>query len=178
MFLESNKACFSASVMAFSPLVALTAAVFLASRKGVSKLLTGICTLILCVLLMTMGRRMVIYTAMEILFALRLTGYRVKGAIFKKALLVAALAGFVVLGVTVLMLLRLAANESGDGIHTPLAQRIQIAMTWVEDGTALKRATEANQANVQRRTFVLGFFSDVLEGSSQPPLALGRDLLD
>jgi|HubBroStandDraft_6_1064221.scaffolds.fasta_scaffold135357_2 hypothetical protein len=159
------------------PLAALAAAVFLASRKGVAKLLTGICTLILCVLLMTTGRRMVIYTAMEIIFALRLTGYRVKGAILKRALLVAALAGFVALGITVLMLLRLAANESGAGFHAPLSQRIQIAMTWVEDGTALKRATEANQANVQRRTFVLGFFSDVLEGSSRTTPALGRDLL-
>ncbi len=162
----------------FSPLMALTAAVFLASGKSVSKLLTGVCTLILGVLLMAVGRRAIIYTAMEILFALRLTGYRVKGTIFKKALLIAVLAGFVFLGVTVVMLLRLAAGQSGEGIQTPLANRVEIAMTWVEDGSAFKRATEANQSNAQKRTFVLGFFADVLEGSSQHNPGLGRDFLE
>ncbi len=49
-------------------------------------------------------------------------------------------------------------------------------MSWVEDGTALTRATEANQSNVQKRTFVLGFFADVLEGSSRHTPALGQDL--
>jgi hypothetical protein len=161
----------------FSPLAALTLAVFLASGKGVSKLLTGICALILCVLLMVVGRRTVVYTAMEILFALRLTGYRVKGTILKKAMLFAALTGFVALGVTVVMLLRVAGNQTKAGYLAPLSQKIEIAMTWVEDGTALKRATEANQSNVQKRTFVLGFFADVLEGSSRSTPALGRDLL-
>jgi hypothetical protein len=161
----------------FSPLAALTLAVFLASGKGVSKLLTGICALILCVLLMVVGRRTVVYTAMEILFALRLTGYRVKGTILKKALMFAALTGFVALGVTVVMLLKVAGGQTKAGYLAPLSQKIEIAMTWVEDGTAFKRATEANQSNVQKRTFVLGFFADVLEGSSRSTPALGADLL-
>ena len=161
----------------FSPLAALTVAVFLASGKGVSKLLTGICTLILCVLLMAVGRRVIVYTAMEILFALRLTGYRVKGTILKKALMFAALTGFVALGVTVVMLLRVAGGQTKAGYLAPLSQKIEIAMTWVEDGTAFKRATEANQSNVRKRTFVLGFFADVLEGSSRNTPALGEDLL-
>lgn len=161
----------------FSPLAALTAAVFLATSKGSAKLLTGICTLILCLLLMTVGRRVIIYTAMEIVFALRLTGYRVKGRIVKKALLLAALAGFVVVGVTTLMLLRLAATRSSNGVNASLGERIDIAMVWVEDGTAIRRATEANASNAKTRTFVLGFFSDVLEGSSRNTPALGRDFV-
>jgi hypothetical protein len=44
----------------FAPLVALTVAVFFAASKGLPKLLTGICTLILCALVMTVGRRVVI----------------------------------------------------------------------------------------------------------------------
>jgi hypothetical protein len=75
------------------------------------------------------------------------------------------------------MLLRVAGNQTKAGYLAPLSQKIEIAMTWVEDGTALKRATEANQSNVQKRTFVLGFFADVLEGSSRSTPALGRDLL-
>jgi hypothetical protein len=75
------------------------------------------------------------------------------------------------------MLLRIASQQSGAGIRSSLSQRIEIAMTWVEDGTALKRATEANQNNVEKRTFVLGFFADVLEGSSRATPALGRDFV-
>jgi hypothetical protein len=42
----------------------------------------------------------------------------------------------------------------------------------------LRRATEANQSNAEKRTFVLGFFADVLEGSSQRTPGLGRDLAE
>jgi hypothetical protein len=161
----------------FAPLVALTAGVFLATPKGLPKLFTGICTLVLCALVMTVGRRVVIYTAMEILFALRLTGYRLKGTAFKKILLFAGVAGFVVVGVTVVMLLKLAANQSRLGMSTPLIQRVQIALSWVEDGTALTRATEANRTNARTRTFVLGFLADIVEGSSRSTPALGRDFM-
>jgi len=101
----------------------------------------------------------------------------VKGTILRKALMFAALTGFVALGVTVVMLLRVAGGQTKAGYLAPLSQKIEIAMTWVEDGTAFKRATEANQSNVQKRTFVLGFFADVLEGSSRSTPALGGDLL-
>jgi hypothetical protein len=151
--------------------------VFLASGRSVQKLLTGICTLILAALLMTVGRRVLVYTTMELLFALRLTGYRLKGTVLRKACLIAALAGFLAIGVTVLMLLRLAASQRSTGLNTPLVDRIEIAMVWVEDGTALGRATEANSNNIKKRTFVLAFFADVLEGSSRHVPALGRDFI-
>jgi hypothetical protein len=161
----------------FAPLAALAAAVFLATRRGISKLLTGICTLILFALMMTVGRRFLVYTAIDALFALRLTGYRLKGTIFRRILLLSVFGLFMAFGVTVVMLLRLAASAHHHNLHTPLAERIQTAITWVEDGTALTRATEANRTNVQKRTFVLGFFADVLEGSSRNTPALGRDLM-
>jgi hypothetical protein len=161
----------------FPPLTALTVAIFLATRRGFAKLVSGVCTVVLCIFLMVVGRRVLVYTVMEVLFALRFIGYRLKGTFFKKALLLTGLAVFLAVGVTVFMLLRLAASENHYNANTPLAQRIQIAMTWVQDGTALARATEANQTNAQKRTFVLGFFSDVLEGSSTHTPALGKDLV-
>jgi len=178
VFGEQQSAFSALLAWLFPPLTALTAAVLLSTSKGLSKLLLGICTLILCTFLMTVGRRVIIYTAIEILFALRLTGYRLKGAFFRKALLLAATFFFMVLGVGVFSLLRLATSTNHYDANTSLVQRIQIAMTWVEDGTALTRAIEANENNVQRkRTFVLGFFADVLEGSSQKAPGLGRDFI-
>jgi hypothetical protein len=160
---------------AFGPFIAISAAVFLAAPKGIAKLLTGVCLLILSVLLMTVSRTMIVYTAMEVIFALRLTGYRVKGTVVKKFLLLGVLAVFVFTGVTVLMLFRLAGFQSRDKTNISLAERVTTAASWVEDGTALTRANEANQGNVQKRTFVLGFFADILEGSSQKSPAYGLD---
>jgi len=159
----------------FPPFTALTVAVFLATQGRFAKVFTGICTLILCICLMAVGRRNMVYTAMTILFALRLTGYRLKGTFFKKVLLFGTLGLFLAVGVTVFMLLRLAGYQNPKNPPS-LVQRIQIAFTWVSDGSALDRATQANQANVQRRTFVLGFFADVLEGSTTRTPALGQDV--
>ena len=159
---------------AFPPLTALAVAVCLVARGRVIKPLIILCTFILCILIMAVGRRSMIYTAMLVIFALRLTGFKIRRAFLKKILLMAGLGFFLAVGVSVFMLLRLAGFQTGKGLNTTLAERIQIALTWVEDGTALNRATEANRVNFQGRTFVLGFFADVLDGSMRRTPALGK----
>ena len=159
----------------FSPLTALTISIFLVTKGRFAKLITGVCMLVLCAFLMVLGRRTLLYTVMESLFALRLTGYRFGGSVAKKAMLLAVLGCFVALGVTVFMLIRLAGFQNPHA-NISLEQRVQIAMSWVEDGSALNRATEANRENAQKRTFVLGFFADVLEGSARNTPALGQDI--
>jgi hypothetical protein len=160
----------------FPPLTALSIAVFLGTRGFFTKTLMGLCTVVLFVLIMAFGRRNMVYTAVVVIFTLRLTGYRLRGTVLRKVVLIGGLGFFLAIGVTVFMLLRLAGFQTHSS-KASLGQRIQIALSWVEDGTALDRATEANRTNVQRRTFVLGFFADVLEGSSRRTPALGRDFL-
>jgi hypothetical protein len=163
----------------FPPLTALTVAIFVATPRGPAKLLAGTCMFAMLAFVMVVGRRIVIYTAMETLLALRLTGYRLKGSFFKKTLILLMLAGFVGVGVTVFMLIRLAGFENPNDPSTlSLAHRAETALSWVKDGSALSRATVANQSNAQKRTFVLGFFADVLEGSSRRTPGLGRDLAE
>lgn len=163
----------------FPPLTALTIAIFLAAPAGLPKLLTAACALVLLACLMIVGRRVIVYAAMETLFALRLTGYQLKGTVFKKILLLLGLGLTITVGVTVFMLIRLAGFENPhDPSSLSLGHRIDTAMGWVNDGTALTRATEANQTNVQKRTFVLGFFADLLEGSSRRTPGLGHDLFE
>jgi len=161
----------------FPPFTALTIAIFIATPRGPAKLFSGACMLVLLVFVMAIGRRNVIYTAMVALFSLRLAGYRIKGTFFKKALILLMLTGFVAVGVTVFMLVRLAGYENPNDPSTlSLPHRAETAWNWVKDGSALSRATEANERNAEKRTFVLGFFADVLEGSSRRTPALGRDL--
>jgi hypothetical protein len=74
------------------------------------------------------------------------------------------------------MLIRLAGVQNAANPNASLEDRINTAVGWVQDGSALSRATEANESNAQKRTFVLGFFADILEGSSQNTPGLGRDL--
>jgi hypothetical protein len=155
-------------------LTSLTIAVFLVVRGRFLKLLIGFCALALCIVMMAFGRRDMFYSAMLVIFSLRLTGYRLKGTFFKKLLLIVGLGLFLAVGVTVFMLLRLAGFQAPNGKPT-MGQRIQVALTWVEEGTALSRATEANRTNVQKRTFVLGYFADVLDGSMRRTPALGKD---
>ena len=163
----------------FPPLTALAIGVFLVTPRGFAKLLSGVCALVLLACLMLVGRRIVFYAAMEVLFALRLVGYRLKGTFFRKVLLLLGLGGIVAVGFTVFMLIRLAGFENPhDASRLSMEHRIETVMVWVKDGTALARADEANQSNVQKRTFVLGFFADVLEGSSRRTPGLGRDLAE
>lgn len=163
----------------FPPLTALTVAIFVATPRGSAKLLVGACMFAMLAFVMVVGRRIVIYTAMEALLALRLTGYRLKGSFFKNTLILIMLAGFVAVGVTVFMLIRLAGFENPNDPSTlSLAHRVETALSWVEDGSALNRATVANQSNAEKRTFVLGFFADVLEGSSRRTPGLGRDFAE
>ncbi len=160
----------------FPPITALSIGIMLATPRGFARLLSGACAVVLCVLIMVMGRRNIFYTIIESLFCLRLVGYRLRGSLIRKAFLLIGLGFFLAVGVTAFMLLRLASYENPHNPDKSLIGKIQIAMSWVEDGTAVNRATEANENNAQTRTFLLEFFSDVLEGSMNHTPALGRDL--
>lgn len=165
----------------FMPLVAVSMAVFLATPRGRTRNIVGLCVAILCILLMALGRRFLIYTGIEILFAIRLTGYRVKGSLVKKVFLVGLVIFFVVFGALTFMLLRIAGYQiatqqpGATNMSISLVERINIAAKWVEDGSALERTATASQSNVEKRTFVVQFFADVLEGSFRATPALGRD---
>ncbi len=164
----------------FIPLVSLSLAVFLVTPRGLAKVSVGICAATLFVLLMALGRRFLIYSGVEILFALRLVGYRPKGSPLKKIFLVLLLGVCVVAGVLSFMLLRVAGWHASGGHRTDaeisLPERIHTALGWVADGSALERTTEASANNVEKRTFVIQFFADVLEGSSRSMPGLGEDL--
>lgn len=156
----------------FPPLSVISMAVFLATPRGIHKRLTA-CSSVLMLLMMTiLGRRIMIYTVVEMIFAVRLTGYKFTGSAFKKLFLAVALVVFIVVGALFFILLRVAGYGDASG-HKPLADRFSSISGWISDGTALERATSASSSDVQKRTFVLGFLGAVLEGSSNHTPGLG-----
>jgi hypothetical protein len=160
----------------FPPLAAFSMAVFLAVPSGIHKKLTAIAALAMLVMMTILGRRIMIYSVVEMIFAVRFTGYKFKGSVFKRLFLAVALVFFIVVGALFFILLRVAGY--GDAAqHKSLSQRLSAVSGWIADGTALERATSASSSDVQKRTFVLGFLGAVLEGSSTRAPAMGENAI-
>jgi hypothetical protein len=160
----------------FPPLAVLSVAVFLATPRGIHKRLTACAVLVMLVMMTILGRRIMIYSVVEMIFAVRLTGYKFTGSAFKKLFLAVGLLVFIVGGALFFILLRVA-GYSGDSGNKTLPQRLSAVSGWIADGTALERATSASSSDVQKRTFVLGFLGAVLEGSSTHTPGLGENAI-
>ncbi|MGC2163462.1 MAG: hypothetical protein WA634_16250 [Silvibacterium sp.] len=162
----------------YTPLTAIAVTNFLISPSRRQKVLAGLSSLILLLLFSVMGRRVIIYTAMEILFVAGLAGYRVRGMSFRKLFLLAALCAVMVASALTFMLLRIAAGNIAQTHKSPtLAKQIVVAGKMVNKGGAYTLAGKSTQSNFQTRTFVLAFMANILDASSRMTPAMGRDAL-
>jgi hypothetical protein len=160
----------------FFPLVALTVSAFLAAPSGTQKKFLGATAAVLMVLVMTQWRRDQIYTAFLIVFAVRFSGYKLKANLFKKIIYLAILGAVVVSGTLAYQLLR-SLGQFGGANQVQLVPRLERAAKLVEEGTAVSTAVNLSRQNVTRRTFILTYYSDLLEASSQYPPAYGTDIV-
>jgi hypothetical protein len=161
----------------FPPLVTLSVAIFLVTPRGdAKKILSGVSALMLLIFVIVMGRRFLIYTVIETIFLARLTGVKLKGAISKKIMIFALVGTFVFFGALGFMLLRIA-GYAGPKSQRSLGERLVLVGQWVSEGSAFEKAFTSTQTNVKTRTFVLGFFANVLEGSSLHTPGLGEDTI-
>jgi hypothetical protein len=159
----------------FPPLVTLAVTIFLITPQGgIRKILSGGAALMLLMFVIIMGRRVMIYTVMETIFLARIAGVKLKGSISKKMAIFGLVAVFVVVGALGFMLLRIA-GYGGAHTHRSLPQRLVIVAEWISEGSAVDKALTSTQSNVKTRTFVLGFFANVLEGSSLHTPGLGEN---
>jgi hypothetical protein len=158
----------------YTPLVAVAVGGFLTAEQKTDKLLDGLSSLILLLIFSVMGRRVTMYTVVEILFMLRLVGYRWKGSLARKALLVLGLGAIMIVCSLTFMLLRIAGASQRRGWMT-IEKRVAVASKLVQKGGAYAIAAHATQSNLQKRTFVLSFFANVLDASSRKTPALGQD---
>lgn len=158
------------------PLLPFTVAVTLGTPRGWKKILLSLILLFLVVVMFTQGRRILLFNMVLCVYAVRLSGYRIKGSIWKKAILLGVLGAVVAVGVTAFMLLRISSYKLGKRSST--SERIR----YLAEGAVLResfsQAVAGNTGDVQRRTFMLGFYSDLLEGSARTMPALGRDLME
>lgn len=161
----------------YMPLTAISVTAFLMTPQRRAKVLCGIASVVLLLMLSTLGRRAAIYTGVEILLVMGFVSYRWKGGRFQKILVVAGLAVVIVLVSLMFMLFRIAGWSMHNSQQVTVTKRLELAHKMVQKGDAYALATSRTEENLQTRTFVLGFFSSVLEGSSRTTPALGEDVV-
>lgn len=161
----------------YVPLTAISVTAFLITPQRRAKVLCGVSSVVLILMLSTLGRRMAVYTAVEIVLVLGLASYRWKGRAFQKALVIVGLAAMIVVVSLMFMLFRIAGWSSRNPQQATATKRLELIHKMVQKGNAYELATSSTEQNLQMRTFVLGFFASVLEGSSRATPALGEDLI-
>jgi hypothetical protein len=158
----------------YPPLTAIAVVAFATSRTLLHRLLTGMSSLALLVMFSVVGRRNSVYTSIEILLLLGLSGFRWKERMLRKVLLILALMGIIVGASLTFMLLRISGGLTPHKKLT-VANRIEVARGLVQKGGAYALAAKTTQQNVETRTFVLAFLANVVDASSRMTPALGRD---
>ncbi len=160
----------------YTPLTAVAVAAFLTAENRRDKLLDGVSSLILLMMFSMLGRRVAIYTTLEILFILGLVGFQWRGNILRRVLLIVSLGAIIITCSLTFMLLRIAGTGQRKG-WMPVGQRFEIASKMVGKGGAYAFAARITQNNLQTRTFVLPFLANILDASWSKTPALGKDVL-
>jgi hypothetical protein len=157
-----------------SPTVVLGTVVFLHERTGRNKYFLGLIAIFLWLLTITQGRRELIYVPLVTIAFARLSGYRWGRITFSRVIIAIVALAFVILGGLTYQLFRLA----GSAIRTnKIGAETKQAQVWVSRGDAWRIATTSSESNLERRTLVVTFLSDLLYQEKKESPAYGRDLL-
>jgi hypothetical protein len=157
----------------FPTLFALTCLVFLDWPKNWMKLFLGLLLLIQFVLIVPTGRRNLIYCILLAAIAARFSSFRPKWSFLKKLSYTALLTIVIAVGATVFFYLRVAAYGTKRTLSMP--ERISLAIELYESGKTGKVNSQLT-SNLQERTFVLGYLSDLLGASEERQPAMGKDI--
>jgi hypothetical protein len=155
----------------FPTLFAFTCLTFLEWRKGMVKSLVGLMLVIQFVLIVPTGRRSIVYYVLMALIATRFSSFRPTWSFLRKIVYAGILAALIAVGAVIFYYLRVAAWGKQ---KISLIDRISLAVDLYEGGNTSK-ANQGLQKNLQKRTFILGYLSDLLDASMRMPTAMGRN---
>jgi hypothetical protein len=156
----------------FPPLLGFTAVAFLNWQGRVVKWMLGLALAAQFLMIVPTGRRNILYSMILALIALRFGAFRPKWSFVKKIIYAGLLAVLLAVSATAFYYLRYAAS----GAHRPLsvAERVSIAIDLYESGNTSK-VNQGLQQNLKKRTFILGYLSDLLDASGRMAPALGAN---
>jgi hypothetical protein len=152
-------------------LFAFTCIVLLEWRKGLLKWILGATLALQFLLVVPTGRRNILYFVLLAVIATRFSSFTPRWSIVRKAVYAGILAALVGIGSVAFYYLRVVSW----GKHEiSLPDRISLAWTFYESGNTAKANSDFAQ-NLQKRTFVLGYVSDLLDASFRMAPAKGAD---
>lgn len=156
----------------YPPLFALTCTTFLNWHGRITKWMLGLILAAQFVTVIPAGRRNLLYSMLLAVIAIRLGSYRPKWSLVKKVVYAALLGALLTVGATAFYYLRYAASNAHRAIS--IADRIDLAVQLYESGNT-SRVNQSLSENLKKRTFVLGYLSDLLDASGHMTPALGAN---
>jgi hypothetical protein len=157
----------------YPPLFGFTCTAFLNWRGRLTKWMLGLILAVQFVMIIPTGRRNILYAMLLALITTRFGDYRPKWSASKKVIYAILLVALLSVGATVFYYLRFAAY-SAHGRKISLADRADLALRYYESGDKSK-IDASLQENLKKRTFVLGYLSDLLYASGHMTPALGAN---
>lgn len=143
-------------------LFAVTCFCFIHWHKGIVKWFFGASLAIQFILLIPTGRRSILYCVLLAFIAVRFWHKKQRWAFTKKALYTSIAMAAIVLGSIAFYYIRWASWSRRDPIST--VDRVSLAMALYESGNT-SEVNDALRTNLQKRTFVIGYVSDLLNAS-------------
>lgn len=152
-------------------LFAFTCVVFLEWPKSFLKWILGATLALQFLLLVPTGRRSILYTILLALIATRFSSFRPQWSWIRKIVYASILATLVIIGAVTFFYLRTASYGKK---HVSLLERITLAYDLYASGNTSK-VNQGLRQNLQRRTFILGYVSDLLDASFRIEPAKGAN---
>lgn len=157
----------------FPTLFAFTCLCTLEWPKGMMKRLFAVMLAVQFLLTVPMGRRNLVYFVLLGVIATRFGSFKPRWSFPRKIVYAAIVLAVIGVGATFFYYLRFASY----GKHRiSLVDRVSLALTLFESGDTAK-ANESLKENLQKRTFVLGYVSDLLDASFRSEPAEGQNAL-
>jgi len=159
----------------FIPAYAYTVCAALNTR-GITRVIVGCMAVAQTLALIPLGRRQFAFGLLLALIATRLGRYRLRLPLYKKILMGIAAIVMVTVASVAFLYLRFAGWETRGNTKISTVERIEAAYELMNKRSPIEILGLLG-ANVSQRTFVIGFFSDLLEASQHSTPLLGKDLL-
>jgi len=146
------------------------------NTAGVTRLIVVILAALQTLAMVPLGRRQFAFGLLLAMIASRLGRYRLRLPLYKKLLLGIAGLALVTLASVSFLYLRFAGYELKGNGKVSIGERLKGAYDLMHKRNPVEILALLG-TNVSQRTFVIGFFSDLLEASQRSTPLLGKDLL-
>lgn len=162
----------SLSAWLSGPLLALSVCVSLNLKSRFGRIYSAVLAVAIFAMIFPLGRRVLIYAIVLAFIGLRLGRYKIPWSPLKKTIVLTLLACFLYIATIGFFYLRLAGYGQ---VRLTLLQRVGAAIKLAEE-KSYSDIKEQFSSNVQQRTFILGFLSQVEAYAATMETGHGTDL--